>query len=148
MASTLNLFANLKGVIGVQKVDFPPDGLFAPRTVTTTADILLQERVVVPTSDVTELISVGADADIESAVYFIFIPSGACRITWRGSGSDADNSAVVCQANGVLVIPGYQTLPYQTTSSNRIDETAAAISSFSCWQNTGSNINVDLICVG
>lgn len=148
MASTLSLFAALKGVIGTSVVDFPPDGLFAPSTFTTSADILLVGQKKVTTSTVTELISIGSGSDIASAIAFIFVPSGACRISWRGSGSDADNSAIVCQANAPLILPGYQTLPYQSTSSNRLDETAASITSFSCYHTVGSDVTVKFLALG
>lgn len=148
MASTLSLYAALKGVIGSQKINFPPDGLFSPANLTTSADILLTGRKVVATSSVTELISVGSGADIASAIAFIFIPSGACRISWRSTASDADNSVVSCLAGVPLIIPGHQTLPYAATSSDRIDGSLANISSFSCWQNTGSNIFCSFAAIG
>lgn len=148
MASTLSLFAQLKGVIGSSIVAFPGEGLFSPATLTTSADILMEGQKKVATATVTEIVSVGSGADIASAIAFIFIPSGACRISWRGSGSDADNSAVVLPAGGIFVLPGYQTLPYAATSSDRIDGTPASISSVSCYQATGSDITLRYCIVG
>lgn len=138
----------IKGTVGNELLEWPSEGLFAPYTLSPTADIISHGVKEVSTATATEILSIGASSDLASAIFFAFIPSGACRISWRGSGSDADNSAVVLQANAPLVIPGYQTLPYQSTSNNRIDETAAAISSFSCYQSTGATIDVRWFAVG
>ena len=146
MSSTLSLSLQLKGTIGNDLLVWPPEGLYAPYTITTSADVYLEKVVSVADSTVTEILSVGSGDQIASAVAFLFIPSGACRISWIGA-SDADSSAIVCPANRPLLLPGYQTLPYQTTTSNRIDETAASITSFSCYQSTGDAITVRVLCV-
>ena len=148
MASTLSLYAALKGVIGSSVVNFPPEGIHSPATLTTSADILMEGQKKITTATVTEVFTIGSGSAIASAIAFIFIPSGACRLSWRGSGSDADNSAVVLPAGGIFVLPGYQTLPYAATSSDRIDGTPANISSFSCYHATGSDLTLRYCIVG
>ena len=147
MAATFNIFFAIKGVLNGRVVEFPDNGLYAPSAVTTSADIKLIRDIVVPTATVTELVAIGSAADTASAVAFAFIPTGACRIAWKGA-SEADNSGIVLQANAPLVIPGYQTLPYDATVATRIDNTAASITSFSCYQSTGSNIKVAVWSIG
>ena len=147
MASTINLYFRLTGVMNSELIDWPSGGLFAPYALTTSADIKLIEEVDVSTSSVTELISIGSGSDTASSLALIFIPNGACRIAWQTSTA-ADNSAIVCRANFPLVLPTAQTLPYQNTLSNRLDETAGNITAVSCWQNTGSTIKVKVLSVG
>lgn len=144
MAATVNISLNVSGVLNGEKFSFPTSGLYGPATISTSADILAFKEMDLANTTATTLFTVGASGDIASALMFVIMASGVCSITWRGTASDADSSAIVIPANVPLLLPGYRTLPYQSTSSNRVDESAAAISSFSGYQSTGSTIKVKI----
>ena len=138
MAATLNLFLQAKIVLNGQEFVIPSRGLYAPYTFSTSADILLHEQVSVSSATVTELIAVGSGSDIASASMFLIIPGAAGNLVWATSASDADNSGIATRANFPVLIPTGNSLPYQNTTANRADETAAAIATIKAYQASGS----------
>jgi hypothetical protein len=138
MAATISIALKVSGVLNGERVDFPTSGQYGPATITTSADILSFKEIDLPATTATVIFTVGTSSDIASALMFLITSTVACTITWRTSASDADNSAIKIPANVPMLLPGYQSCPYQTTSANRVDETVAAISSFSAYSPAGA----------
>lgn len=146
MAATANLQFQLKVVLSGQEITWPSRGSFSPYTLATSADILLQEQVSLPNTTATELLSLGAAADIESALTILIIPTVACTITWRLS-SDANNHSVRARANWPFILPTGQTVPYTTTTANSVIGTPASITSISAYQSSGAAGIVHLLAL-
>jgi len=145
MASTFTLFFNLSGVLG-SKLEHIGE-LYAPYTISTSADIISDRIVSVADTTFTEVCSIGSGDHLASAVAIVIIPSTAGMLTWEGA-SGADNSALQMRAGIPFILPTGNTAPYQTTSSNRSDETAAAITSIGFYQASGGAATVRVFGIG
>jgi len=78
--------------------------------------------------------------DIASAKLIMAISSVAVTYVWRTSASDADNNSVSAAAGIPLVLPAGTAAPYQSTSSNRADETVASITSLGAYSPAGAGV--------
>lgn len=140
MSATVNISFQISGVLNGEKFAFPTGGLYGPATLTTASDVKCIKDMALPATTYTEILSIGSGADIASAKLIVAISSVAVVYVWRTSASDADNNSVSAAAGIPLVLPAGTAVPYQSTSSNRADETAANISSIGAYSPAGSGV--------
>lgn len=133
MAATFNVFFKISGVLNGTRST--AGELHNPSALTTSSDVIADKTITVASATTATLLTIGTGEDITSAVGFVVIPSVAGHLCWS-SATAANNSAIVCVADVPVILPSGNTLPYQTTVSNRIDETAEAITTIS-FRNTG-----------
>ena len=145
MASTLNAYFRATIVLDGKVYDI--GDLFAPYTITTSADIKDLKTVSVPNTTYTEILSVGSGADIASIVGVIIIPAGAGTLVIKGA-DDADTCAINCVANFPVLIPSANTKADAATPALRAVAANSAISSIGYYQATGAAIKVQVFAVG
>lgn len=128
MAATVNLYVQVTGLVNAQNVSLPKGGagLYAPYSITTSADIVCERQVTLPGTTAVKLIEVGAGLEVASAVFFMFIPTVAGMFTWKTS-SEANNNSQYCGANLPFILPDGNAAPLKATIADRIDETKEAI---------------------
>lgn len=145
MSSTFNVFVKLLGVLSGETVE--AGSITAPSTLTTSADVKADKIVTAAGTTVVTVLTVGTGEDIPSMVGAILIPSVAGSFVIVGATA-ADNSAITCTAGVPVILSSGNTLPYQTTASNRIDETPAAITSISFRNSTATAGKVRVVAIG
>lgn len=145
MAATFNLIFKLSGVLSGEVVSIGED--YSPYQIATSADIKFERIVSVADTTSTELVNIGSGDDLASCVALVIIPAVAGMLVWEGAAA-ADNSALQLRAGVPFLLPTGNTAPYQTTTSNRIDETAAAITTISFYQNSGDSAKVAVLGLG
>jgi len=77
----------------------------------------------------------------------MFVPSAAMNIVWASDAKDSDNNSAVVPANMPFFLYS-NALPYQTTTVNRYDETAAAIDTVKIYNPGGAAIVVKKFIIG
>jgi len=145
MAATFDLLFKLKGVLNGEEASIGED--YSPYQVSTSADIKFEKIVSVNDSTATEIVTIGSGEDLASAVALVIIPTVSGALVWSTSTA-ADNSAIQLRANFPFIFPTGNSYPYQTTLSNRADETAAAIANISFYQTSGSAAKVHIFGIG
>lgn len=143
MAATFNVFFKITGVLNSLRES--AGDLHNPTTLVTSADIISDRTVAVTSATTSTIMSIGSGGNLASAVAIVIIPSVAGALCF--GSTDANNSAVMCAANVPFILTTGNTLPYQNTIDNRIDETAAAIATIK-YRPTSSSGKVRIFGIG
>ena len=140
MAATFSLTYFVNGLLNGKLQEM--GSLYDPATVTTSADIMSQDEIAVATATATTIATLTT-----AAVLIVLVPSVTTQFVWRTTAADSDNNSAVVPA-GCPFFLYTSGLPYQTTSSNRVDETAANITGITAYQATGSTSKVATLILG
>lgn len=148
MASTLNLY--MKATIVLDGKVYDIGDLFAPYTLTTSADIKSIKSLTGTKNTYTEILSIGSSAgdDLTALVGAIILSTVAGFIIVRGA-DDADTSSIPIPANFPVLIPGPKTTAYGATPALRAagaDSTIAKV--YFQNENAVTDAKVQVFAVG
>ena len=127
MAATWSLKWELSGSAGGLAIG--AGSLAVPVTYTSSADEFFSRRTPCTEDTTTTVYSNdGVNGEPSSATLIMLVPNVDGAFAWRSTGAAADNSTALGWRAGIpLIFSTGKSFPYQSTTSNRVDETAAAI---------------------
>lgn len=141
MSSTLNITFQIKGTVGNQLIEFPTEGMFAPKSLTISNDLHFLKKASVANATATEILTIGSGDDVSAATLIVLIPSVDMTFCWECSAA-TENSNAGCEAGTPFILSTGTAAPYNATPDTSVAGTLEAITEITAYQSSGSAASV------